>query len=173
MKNIQIRSKPKAAEFTCDEKWAAISVSTRPGEWPELKTENRVGLLQLSFLDFSFVSDNLRKQYPDMDNHIFNATQAEKILEFMDGVKDEIDTLLVHCEAGISRSPAIAAAIDKIYLGNDAKRYFREYRPNILVYHVTTHVAEDQGRLVLTAEDNSLKPVDLEFVDEVPLEIIG
>jgi predicted protein tyrosine phosphatase len=174
MKNIQVRSKALAAEFVCDEPWAAISIGTREGWWPTLSEDKREGLLQLAFPDYSFVSENLEKAYPQLKGKLFDENFAQRILDFVDGVKDKIDTLLVHCEAGVSRSSAVAAAVSKIYLGIDPKEpYFRnpKYRPNILVYHTTIALAKKQGRIADMAEDIS-EPPDLDFVDEVPLEII-
>ena len=64
---------------------------------------------------------------------MFNGELARQILEFVDRVWDEIEVLMIHCEAGISRSPAVAAAIAKLKYKDDAA-YFRIYRPNTLVY---------------------------------------
>lgn len=175
MKDILVRSKKTAPEFICDQPWAAIQVATREGTWPELSQDNRQGVLQLFFPDYSFLTGNLEQAYPDLKGKLFDEKFAQRILDFVDALVDT-HTLLVHCEAGISRSSAIAAAIDKIYRGNDAKTWFRTkpYRPNILVYHTMIHLAKKQGRIPDEPEDESIRePVDLDFVDEVPLEVIN
>jgi hypothetical protein len=41
----------------------------------------------------------------------------------------------VHCELGMSRSPAVAAAIC-LGLGEDSTRFFEEYQPNQFVYRL-------------------------------------
>jgi protein-tyrosine phosphatase len=46
---------------------------------------------------------------------------------------DAVSLIVVQCEAGISRSAAIAAALANIYLGDD-EPYFRTSMPNMLVY---------------------------------------
>lgn len=47
-----------------------------------------------------------RKSYPT-----FTETHANQILDFIDRVKSQVDEIWVHCEAGRSRSPAIAKYI--------------------------------------------------------------
>ena len=49
---------------------------------------------------------------------LFNPTQAAQVLEFVAGIKDDIETLAIHCYAGESRSTAIAYAIQTIYTNN-------------------------------------------------------
>lgn len=43
------------------------------------------------------------------------------------------ERLLVHCDAGFSRSPAVAAALSKALTGDDT-RFFKRYAPNMRVY---------------------------------------
>lgn len=126
----------RAPEFVFDKPWAAISVATYSEDWPNLFEENRLGLLQLSF--------------HDIDEHIYgyrlmSEVQALQILEFVDTVWNKIETLLIHCEAGISRSPAIAAAISRIKLGHEGG-YFRTHVPNRYVYNTLLKVNENRKR---------------------------
>jgi predicted protein tyrosine phosphatase len=48
--------------------------------------------------------------------------QAREIAKFVIQYQD-IDTLIVHCDAGISRSAGIAAAISKWYFGSEINIY--------------------------------------------------
>lgn len=64
---------------------------------------------------------------------LFDRSHAEKILSFIRRYTDEVDLLVVHCNAGMSRSPAVAAALSKIYLGDDSV-WFATKTPNSLVY---------------------------------------
>jgi len=43
--------------------------------------------------------------------------------------------MVVHCEAGMSRSPAVAAAIAE-HLGDDPLPYFARYTPNAHVFRM-------------------------------------
>ncbi|KAM6957279.1 uncharacterized protein FYW47_011394 [Aplochiton taeniatus] len=55
-------------------------------------------------------------------------------LEFIDGALNSGDSVLVHCAAGISRSPALAVAYIMYHLGMDldhAYRFVKERRPTI------------------------------------------
>lgn len=120
---IQVLPLSKAREFTCDKPWAAISITTFSGDMPKLSSENRVGLLQMLFRDTEFVRQE----------NCFNKENSEQILDFVDSMFGKAEVLLVHCEAGRSRSPAVAAAISKVYAGDDMY-WFKYYTPNMLVY---------------------------------------
>jgi predicted protein tyrosine phosphatase len=128
MKDVKIivRSKQAAENSVCDVPWAAISISSDEGRWAKLSEENRVGLLQLQFHDL----DRCYSGYT-----IFGEEQARQIIDFAQSVWDKIDVLLVHCEAGVSRSPATAAALSVIFKGPGSdQEFFKNYRPNMLVY---------------------------------------
>lgn len=127
--NITVLPKGRAQEFTCDQPWAAISVSTDPSSFAKLSAENRLGLLQVSFWDID------QKNQHNGVNVEFTTEQAKDILTFVQDMLPSIDSLLVHCEAGMSRSPAIAAAISNILWGSNADQvYFKKYTPNFFVY---------------------------------------
>lgn len=124
--DIQVRSRSEAKEFKEDLPWAAISISTMPDEFPELHTENCLGVLQLSFFDSEFKTNGPQ---------FFNKDHADKIVNFLKEMLPQIECLLIHCEMGVSRSPAIAAAICHVLYGQHTETiYFKNYNPNILVY---------------------------------------
>ena len=79
---IQVCSRKEAGEFKCQVPWAAISITSNPSAWPEISEEGRVGLLRLYFMDYSVVrSKSMTKG------------QAVKILEFVKGVWDKIESV--------------------------------------------------------------------------------
>ena len=41
--------------------------------------------------------------------------------------------VVLHCDAGMSRSPGLAAALSKVLVGDDTE-FFKRYRPNMRVY---------------------------------------
>lgn len=131
-KHFEVRSAYNAELFRCDRPWAAISISTL-GDFPVLSEDNREGLLQLVFAD---TADPAR---PDS----FTASLATELLDFVANVWDRIEVLLVHCEAGMSRSPAVAAALCRIYYGDDGPWGEHDF-PNGLVYEL--HVEENRRR---------------------------
>ena len=65
---------------------------------------------------------------------LFSRQDAKDILSFLNDNKGP-EYLIIHCDAGISRSPAIAAAITKINSGWDHE-YFKRYLPNRRVYSI-------------------------------------
>lgn len=64
---------------------------------------------------------------------LFSAAHADAIWDFVLAHRADVERVILHCDAGVSRSPGVAAAVSKALLG-DAAEYFRRYRPNMLVY---------------------------------------
>jgi predicted protein tyrosine phosphatase len=123
-KHVEVRSARNAEFFRSDRPWAAISVSSS-GDFPVLDEVNRVGLLRLVFQDIT-----------DADQPgAFNASIAMQIIDFVEGMWDKVEVFLIHCEVGLSRSPAIAAALSRIYYGDDGP-WLENYFSNPLVYRV-------------------------------------
>lgn len=121
-KHFEVQSLYNAELFRCDRPWAAISITTE-GDFPTLSDVNREGLLQLMFAD---TAD------PDRTDS-FTASHAAELLDFVEQFWDRVEVLLIHCEAGMSRSPGVAAALSRIYYGDDGP--WGEYDfPNGLVY---------------------------------------
>lgn len=89
-------------------------------------TDNKIlGILRLRFDDVTETDDNYTT---------INDEQAETIASFVK-MNMNIEKIIVHCEAGISRSAGCAAAIMK-YLKNDDTPIFNSsyYKPNMTVY---------------------------------------
>lgn len=66
---------------------------------------------------------------------LFNDDMADKIIEFIEKHRRNVDTLLLHCYAGQSRSRAVGAFAVEM-LGGDNSRYFEEGTPNMYIYDV-------------------------------------
>lgn len=64
---------------------------------------------------------------------LFSQEQADAIIDFIKRNRD-VETLLVHCFGGESRSRAVGAFAVKL-LGGDNKRYFATGSPNMHVYN--------------------------------------
>lgn len=124
--NILILSKKRAAEFQHDEPWACISISSPMESHPVISRDNLVDLLQMKFYDAEF-------ERPEYDHEfMFNRNHAEQILDFVDRI-DKVDILMIHCEAGMSRSPAVGASIAKLRW-NDDQIFFDKYTPNMMIF---------------------------------------
>ena len=101
---------------------AIISV-TDPEE--PIACENHDNVLRLQFHDLDVIWPQLNEVT------YFSNEMADKIVEFVNA-NNNVDHMVVHCEAGICRSPAIAAAISE-YLGI-AHVFFRSHIPNTMVF---------------------------------------
>ena len=100
----------------------------------------------ISIVDYAIAnpvwSDNVKAvfnmRFDDTDN-AFNDGSANDgsftgLRDFIDGLS--VDTLIIHCYAGISRSSAVAAAVGE-YCGLRLKIWSnKRYKPNILVYEL-------------------------------------
>ena len=133
MKKIQfiISDERLITKYNVAEKHIVISITSPGYNHPELPNlKSRVGLLQLKFhdIDKSFVSKG--KDYP-----AFSKEQAKKIWNFFQSYKSKINSVVVQCEVGVCRSPAVAAALCKA-IDQDNSKFFRFYTPNMFVYRL-------------------------------------
>lgn len=89
---------------------------------------------------------------------LFSEKQAKQIIEFIK-VNSNVDTLLVHCYGGESRSRAVAAFAIKM-LGGDNTKYFKTGRPNEYVYNVLMKVWKEvnvQSKYLTTTAEKGTK----------------
>lgn len=150
-KQFVIKSRQNAKFFISDVPWVGISISTFPGDWPKLNMCQRVGLLQQYFADLDRDHPNIEQAkdaayvvgIPD-ETRYFSKELADQILDFAAQYWDKVEVILVHCEAGRCRSPAIAAALSKIYY-NDDMAFFKQYTPNMFVYRTIMQAAADRN----------------------------
>lgn len=116
-----------------EEQSVVISISTpfdRHGEkiYPSLYNKI-VAVLPLLFDDV------------DGGKDCMTAEDAQKIATFVK--RHEGKKIIVHCDAGVSRSAGIAAAILKHYTGDDRKIFDSpRYCPNMLCYRLTLNALE-------------------------------
>ncbi len=121
---------------------AVISIREPGSDEPRIpENEHCRGILRLCFHDVDRDAEGKR---------LFTAGEAHQILAFVERVRPEIETLVIHCEAGISRSAGVAAALAKVYEGNDGF-FFEHYIPNRLVYSTLLRAFRKDGK-----EDGSL-----------------
>jgi predicted protein tyrosine phosphatase len=91
------------------------------------------GVLRLRFHDTQEI-DNPALQYFSLspDRRLSDA-EARKILAFVRKHQPQIQLIVCHCEAGVSRSAAVAAALSRI-LQDEDDYFFEHYMPNTHVY---------------------------------------
>jgi predicted protein tyrosine phosphatase len=110
---------------------------TNPGTAPARVRMND-NTLQVLRLEFEDMEDNPNYR-TTVDIKLFNRRQAQQIKRLVENVDPEM--VVVHCEAGISRSAAVAAALSKHYNGDDSGLWTSpRYNPNKLVYNVLLDV---------------------------------
>lgn len=130
---ITVLSRNEAIQYTREPEnnCVIISISEHDGAVPieigknQLKNRDKIkGLLGLFFDDV---------EAPD--EKAMNIGHAETIVNFVNEYINEIDEIIVHCGAGISRSAGIAAGLALILNGSDAEIFGNgKYCPNATCY---------------------------------------
>lgn len=100
-----------------------------------------------------YIGGRLELQFHDWDDHAkvkiqsmeksehakrmvyFSKRDADKVVDFVRKHQDSVDLIVVHCEAGISRSAGLAASLCKCINGYDGD-FFSKYLPNRRVYRL-------------------------------------
>ena len=167
---IKVLSRQEMEEFKSDENHIVISISDPNSEKVKFISKP-IDILSLQFhdIDKSLVSrkDCIRckgtgyiKEFMNINNghcyactdeidiKLFTDEEAEWILAFVNDYIEKIELIVVHCEAGISRSAGIAGALSVIYNGSD-EYYFKHYIPNMLVYRKILNVYMRNKKYVL------------------------
>lgn len=128
LKNFLILSRKQLKEYNWDKKkkYGVISIS-KPGEEPSwLKLEDYIfGIIKLGFYDV--------EETFDVEIFAMSDDDAEAIIDFCNIIMPSVDILIVQCDAGISRSAGVGAAISKYYFGDD-QWVFNTKRPNMHCY---------------------------------------
>lgn len=90
---------------------------------------------------------------------------ALKIKEVIEETKEEVTEIWVHCDAGVSRSAGVAAAIGK-YLNDDDMFVFGSprYSPNITCYRKTLNAL---------IGDSEIDLEKIKFNDKVFLKVLN
>ena len=99
------------------------------------------GILRLSFLDADEGSE------PLVGGELFSLDQAMQIWNFVERHQADVQRIVVHCDAGISRSPAVAAALAYVLNGNNDEFFLGQYMPNARVYRLLLDTAPETASL--------------------------
>ena len=103
---------------------------------PFITEENKVtAILPLMFCDADHPGKDVYG-YETLENDLMSDEDARKVARFAEAHKDK--RIIVHCDAGISRSAGVAAAIMKYYTNDDMNYFYSgQYCPNRWCYRKT------------------------------------
>jgi len=131
---ILVFSRETIKEFVTDRPYLLISIRDPKSEVVETQDNpNQVARLDLEFSDFDV------DRFPKILNtniKVFTKEDAQSIITVLRVTEKYINLIVVHCEAGISRSAGVAAALAKC-LGQSDEKFFNPrgpYCPNRYVY---------------------------------------
>jgi len=140
--NVIVMSRGKAIEYCNNDHWCddsvMISLFTPYIDYPNVPFCSYANcvkdILFISFCDADGVNDRDVYGHTVTEYDLFTDEQAKQIIDFVEKNKER--KIIVHCDAGISRSSGVAAAILRHYTGSDDAIFNnRRYAPNMFVYY--------------------------------------
>ena len=118
-----------------------VIVSVTDPERPEATiadSPNRRAVLRLKF------HDKGSRHQISREKLVMSQEDAQAILAFVQEHLDKVKLIVCQCEAGISRSAAIAAALSRI-LQEEDHFFFANYAPNDWIYQTLLEAAQANG----------------------------
>jgi predicted protein tyrosine phosphatase len=132
---ILILPRNAAERFAYPKPWACISISDPRSLFEaEISNVNRVDILRIRFDDAV-----QNETFPWV---LIKPEQGKTIMEFADKVWDKVDLLMIHCNAGLCRSPACGMVISEKYQPAVAPQFKKLYYPNKLVVKTLREVQQ-------------------------------
>ena len=134
MKNVKVFSRAALEEyikyFGFSEPTIVISISCPSDLVPRYLLYDINNMVDKIFVKFDDVECDFGS-YVSMSDE-----DAKNIVDFVFKHKD-VDNIVVHCDAGISRSAGVAAALSKIFNNDDFKYFspYTMYEPNMCCYN--------------------------------------
>ncbi|HUU39352.1 MAG TPA: hypothetical protein VMW42_00275 [Desulfatiglandales bacterium] len=136
--DFEVLSRREIKDFHTSKRHIVISVMApgdSDGHAKMPNNKNRMDILFMIFHDWNGRDMRMMKKSNAsmLENFVFfNREMAKQIVEFVRSFAD-LELIVCQCEAGISRSAGIAAALAKCINGDDTY-YFKHFLPNTLVY---------------------------------------
>ena len=143
MIDIRILNRKEAKKFSYeshDFKTAIISITDTDKAdviFDKNETNGIRAVLRLKF-------DDVERDYKN--EHCITKEDAENIVKFVNKNKNKVDEFIVHCEAGVSRSAGVGAAIMKALNGDDWDVFKNPLKcPNMKCYRTVLNAFIDAG----------------------------
>lgn len=126
--SVLSRKMIESGRWVPDEPHAIVSISSPDSQFPVIPPNKLCkGITYLSFWDLCYARENYTQ--------ICNENDAKQVVDFFKEQRILVDHFVCHCDAGISRSAGVAAALSLIVNGTD-EYFFKAYHPNTLVYNL-------------------------------------
>lgn len=123
--NKSLASKPETYD-DIKVPYIIISISSHEESFCSIPSnEHCLDKLFLKFDDQSYKTQETLAHYEGVA-YPMKEEEAVKLLEFVFKYKDEVNDIIAHCEAGISRSTAIALALSEILNGKEEPEKYIE-----------------------------------------------
>lgn len=119
LSQMQVEDKSYLQSLVKNNKYIIISI-TEPDFRANITTVGYcLGVKRLEFDDLDrIVTDN--KYVEDIKEYkVFDSDQAKSILDFIELHVLDIELIVIHCAAGVSRSAGVGCALQYILIGND------------------------------------------------------
>ena len=133
LKNICFWPQFKAEKHLFQSNEAVISITDH--DIPDVRLTNATHVLRLKFLDVETITCDMRKDLCYQDKH------GLEIRSFIDHLPESVTRLVVHCAMGVSRSAAVALAIEA-YTGAFLENRDSAFDANRLVLASLTKIFE-------------------------------
>jgi len=142
--DILVFSRETIKEFVTDRPYLLISIRDPKSELVETQDNpNQVARIDLEFSDWDLEKFPQLKDKPQLK--AFTKEDAQYIINILRLTEKYINLIVVNCEAGISRSAGVAAALAKC-LGQSDEKFFNPrgpYCPNRYVYRTLLNEYKD------------------------------
>ena len=161
---FEILSRKNAITYsyqTHDKTSAIISISNSYDLYPKFARFSDNNIKDILFLFFDDIEDfeirSSQRYYKKDEGEVFDSLLqthyqlcttniAKNIVDFVLLWKDKVDKIIVHCEAGVSRSSGVCAAIKKALTGNDTDIFGSlRYYPNMTCYNLVLKEFAERG----------------------------
>jgi predicted protein tyrosine phosphatase len=139
---LQVLDRELARDITHEEPYAFISITDPHGTHPRLaRSEYLRSVLTLQFSDVDRVWPHLQEKSAYIVS--FTPEMARQVAAFVrEHQQQGVHLFVVHCEAGMSRSAGIAAALSRYY-NEDEHFFLHHYRPNPLVRQIVLEALQE------------------------------
>ena len=152
-------------KFTVLSRQAAEAFSEKIAKRTLIISITDVGSENAKFANNPNIISILRLKFDDVDYdepNVMSRFQAAKVVEFVNNFIDCVEEIIVHCEAGVSRSAGVCAALMLIVNGDDTEIFSKaRFYPNRVCYryvldafyggYTNEHLIEEKYRINIAA----------------------